>query len=139
MHLAPRLQVEHFTSDDRLFQFQCEIIKKLVEEESCIIVGKCADYVLKDYDNVLSIYIEAKRSYCRARVMECMGVTAEEADHLITSTDKYRADYYRYYTGGNHWDNPINYDLVLNPGRLGEAKCIEIIKNALKVKLGVEV
>lgn len=139
MHLTPKPQVEVFTSDDRLFDIQADIIRKLVDEESCIIVGKCADYVLKDYDNVLSIYIEAPRPFCRARVMDRLGVTAEEADHLITTTNKYRAEYYRYYTGGNHWDNPVNYDLVLNNGRLGDEKCIEIIKNALKVKLGVEV
>ena len=139
MHLTPKPQLERFTSDDRLFQIQCEIIKKLVEEESCIIVGKCADYVLKKYDNVLSVYIEAPRPFCRARVMDRLGVTAEEADQLITSTDKYRADYYRYYTGGNHWDDTMNYDLVLNTGRLSEEQCIQIIKNALRIKLGVEV
>ncbi len=138
-HLAPIPQVERFTSDEKLFEIQTEIIKKIVEEESCIIVGKCADHILKDYDNVLSVYIEAPREYCRSRIMERMGVTAAEADHIISKTDKYRADYYKYYTGGKSWDNPINYDLVLNSGRLGEKKCIEMIKAALKVKLGIDV
>lgn len=135
--LAPIPQLDLFYSDDKLFEIQSEIIKKIVEEENCIIVGKCADHILKDYDNVLSVYIEAPREYCRSRIMERMGVTAGEADHLISKTDKYRADYYKYYTGGKQWDEPTNYDLVLNSGRLGERKCIEMIKAALQVKLGV--
>ena len=68
-----------------------------------------------------------------------MDVTEEEAARLITKTDKYRADYYKYYTNGNYWTNPVNYDLTLNSGRLGPEKCVEMIKSALKIKLGVEV
>lgn len=136
-HLAPIPQLEHFTSDDELFEIQTEIIKKLVSEESCIIVGKCADDILKDYDNVLSVYVEAPREYCRSRIMERMGVTPAEADQLINKTDKYRAEYYKYYTGGKQWDNPTNYDIVLNSARLGERGCIDMIKAALQVKFGM--
>ena len=136
-HLAPIPQLEHFSSDDKLFEIQSDIIRKIVDEESCIIVGKCADHILKDYDNVLSVYIEAPRVYCRSRIMERMGVTPAEADHLINKTDKYRAEYYKYYTGGKQWDDPTNYDIVLNSARLGERKCIEMIKSALQVKLGI--
>lgn len=71
--------------------------------------------------------------------MDRMDVTEEEAARLITKTDKYRADYYKYYTNGNYWTNPVNYDLTLNSGRLGQEKCVEMIKSALKIKLGVEV
>lgn len=135
--LTPKPQIQRFLSDDRLFQFQEEIIRKLVQEENCIIVGKCADYVLKDYDNVLSIYIEAPRPFCRSRVMDRLQVSADEADRLITRTDRYRADYYKYYTGGNYWTNPVNYDFTLNNGRLGDEKCIQMILNALEVKFGI--
>lgn len=138
-HLAPIPQLEMFASDDRLFEIQSEIIKNLVEEENCVIVGKCADHILKDYDNVLSVYVEAPRVYCRSRVMQDMGVTSAEADHLINKTDRYRADYYKYYTGGKQWDDPTNYDLVLNSARLGERGCIEMIKAALQVKFGITV
>ena len=51
----------------------------------------------------------------------------------------YLTDYYKYYTNGNYWTNPVNYDLTLNSGRLGQEKCVEMIKSALKIKLGVEV
>ena len=96
--------------------------------------GKAADWVLKDNPRVLSVYIEAPRSYCRPRIMEQMGVTAETADISITETDKYRAEYYAYYTGGNYWTNPVNYDLTLNTARLGIQGCVDMIKYALQMK-----
>lgn len=129
----PKVEGE-FVSDDRLFEFQKQIIKQLAETESCVIVGKCADWILKDYDNVISVYIEAPREFCRPKVMEKMNVSAEIADRSITSTDKYRAEYYEHYTGGNYWTNPVNYDMTLNSARVGEDKCIELIKAYLHMK-----
>ena len=102
-----------------------------------MIVGKCADYILKDYDNVVSVYVEAPRAYCLQRVMDRMGdITLEEADELITHTDKYRADYYKYYTGGNYWTNPVNYDITLNNARLGDEKCVQMILQCMRIKFG---
>ena len=66
--------------------------------------------------------------------MKKMGVTAETADISITETDKYRAEYYAYYTGGNYWTNPVNYDLTLNTARLGIDGCVEMIEHALFMK-----
>ena len=76
-------------------------------------------------------------SYCRDRIMKRMGVTADEADELISKTDRYRAEYYKYHTGGNYWTNPVNYDLTLNPSRLGWEACVDVIEDALFRKLGV--
>ena len=135
----PQGHVEEFVSDDRLFQIEAKIIRELVKAESCVIVGKCADYVLKNRPNVVSIYIEAPRAFCVERTIANMGVTPEVANATIERTDKFRADYYKYYTHGNYWTNPVNYDLTLNSGRLGQEKCVEMIKSALKIKLGVEV
>lgn len=132
-------ELSRFTSDDRLFEAQKIIIEKLAASESCIIVGKCADYILKDYDNVISVYVEAPRSYTLRRVMERMDdITVEEASRLITRTDKYRADYYKYYTGGNYWTNPVNYDLTLNNDRLGDERCVQLILECMKLKFGEE-
>ena len=128
---------EIFVSDDRLFEYQSQIIRNLADQESCVIVGKCADYILKDYDNVVSIYVEAPRSYTLRRVMERMDdITVEEAHHLITKTDKYRADYYKYYTGGNYWTNPVNYDLTFNNARLGDDRCVKLVLECMKLKFG---
>lgn len=123
-----------FVSDDKLFEYQSEIIKELAQSESCIIVGKCADYVLKDFDNVISIYIEAPRAYCVQRIGEKMNLSEDEATETIVKTDKYRADYYRYYTHGNEWTNPINYDMTLNSARVGHDNCKIVIKDYLKTK-----
>lgn len=131
----PRPEKKRFTSDEKLFEYQKRIILELADKESCVIVGKCADFILKDRKNVLSVYIEAPREHCRKRVEERMLVSGMTADKMIEETDKYRADYYKYYTGGNYWTNPVNYDLTVNPARIGEENCVRLIADALKMKL----
>ena len=125
---------EKFVSDDKLFEYQSEIIKNLADQETCVIVGKCADYVLKGRPNVVSIYIEAPRAFCLKRTMEHMGVTEEVANATITQTDKFRADYYAYYTHGNYWTNPVNYDMTLNSEKVGIEDCVKIIEQFLILK-----
>lgn len=125
---------EKFVSDDALFEYQKKIIENLADTESCVIVGKCADWVLRGRDNVVSIYVEAPRDFCIKRTMEHMGVTEETANATIEHTDKYRADYYKYYTQGNYWTNPVNYDITLNSERVGIDNCVQIIKEYLKIK-----
>ena len=125
---------ERFKSDDELFEYQRKIILGLADQESCVIVGKCADYVLRDRENVVSVYIEAPRSFCVKRTMEHMGVSEEVAHATITQTDKYRADYYAYYTNGNYWTNPVNYDMTLNSERVGIASCVRLIEDYLVIK-----
>jgi len=138
MHGLPRTKdpkVEgKFIHHDELFDMQKKIIENLADTESCVIVGKCADWILKDRKNVISIYIEAPRSYCRAEIMERMQVPADVADRSITQTDKYRADYYAYYTGGNYWTNPVNYDLTINTERVGFDGAVKTIEEYIKIK-----
>lgn len=125
---------ERFVSDDKLFEFQSDIIRSLANQESCVIVGKCADYVLRDRQNVVSIYIEAPRSFCVQRTVEHMGVTEEVAHATISQTDKFRADYYKYYTHGNDWTNPVNYDMTLNSEKMGIENCVRLIEQYLVLK-----
>ena len=125
---------EKFVSDDKLFEYQTQIINNLADTESCVIVGKCADYVLRDRKNVVSVYIEAPRAFCIERTMRKMGVSAEVANATIISTDKYRAYYYEYYTKGNYWTNPVNYDITLNSEMVGVENCVKIIEQLLLVK-----
>ncbi len=124
---------ENFVPNDVLFEHQTNIIRELAEKESCVIVGKCADYVLQDMENVFSFYIEAPRAVCLKNVMDKMDISEAEANELISTTDKYRADYYKYYTGGNYWTNPVNYDLTLNSGKLGAENCIKVITDYVKM------
>ena len=125
---------KEFVSDVNLYNIQEMIIRQLAMEQSCVIIGKCADYVLRDYPNVVSVYIEAPREACVRSIMNKMGVTETEAHRLITQTDKYRSDYYRYYTGGHEWTNPVNYDLTLNSDRVGRDKCVDLLEWYCKEK-----
>ncbi|MCR5081932.1 MAG: cytidylate kinase-like family protein [Parasporobacterium sp.] len=127
---------KNFVSDVNVFNVQADIIRSLAATESCIIIGKCADDILREYKNVISVYVEAPRQACVKSICEKMHVSPERAAKLIVSTDKYRANYYSYYTGGKQWTNPINYDLVLNSYRVGREKCVEIIKDYIKIKFG---
>ncbi len=126
---------EKFVSDDQLFEYQKEIIEQLADTESCVIVGKCADWILKNRQNVLSVYVEAPRPFCVARTMEEMKVSEAVAHNTITATDKFRAEYYAYYTKGNYWTNPVNYDLTINSERLSIDMCVELIISTLMIKL----
>ncbi|MGN8631469.1 cytidylate kinase-like family protein [Blautia sp. HCP3S3_G3] len=125
---------EKFVSDDRLFEYQSQIINNLADQESCVIVGKCADYVLRDRPNVVSIYIEAPRAFCVERTMQKMKVSAKVASATIENTDKYRADYYKYYTHGNYWTNPVNYDMTLNSEKVGVERCVKVIEEYMILK-----
>ena len=128
-----------FISDVNLYNTQAKIIKELAKQQSCIIIGKCANHLLRDYENTVSVYIEAPRAFCVKNVIERLGVTEEEAHRMIYQTDRYRADYYKYYTGGETWTNPVLYDMTLNSDRMGMDKCTELIIQYLKIKLGEDI
>jgi len=130
-------QDRKFTSANNLFNIQKKIIRELAEKESCIIIGKCANFILRDMSNVISVYIEAPRAYCLANVMEKLASTEEEAHRLITETDKYRAAYFKHYTKGRIWTDPVLYDMTLNSERVGIDKCVELIKSYIKIKFAV--
>ncbi len=122
-----------FVSDENLFNYQAKIIKDLAGKESCVIVGRCADYVLRDYPNVMSVFIHADKEFCLQRAMERHSMTEQEMERYIEKTDKYRGEFYRYYTG-HQWEDARNYDLCLNSGKLGFEKCVEAIKGYMKVR-----
>ncbi|WP_090174676.1 AAA family ATPase [Eubacterium oxidoreducens] len=123
-----------FMSDINVFNVQAEIIRSLARTQSCIIVGKCADDILKDYQNVVSVYIEAPRRFCVNNIRSKLHVSVERANQMISSTDRNRAKYYSYYTGGKEWTNPVNYDLVLNTERVGKQRCAQMIAQYVKLK-----
>lgn len=123
-----------FVSDDKLFEYQSKIIRELAKNESCVIVGKCADFVLRDFDHVVSIYIEAPRAFTLPIIMKRENLSEEEASARITRIDKYRADYYKYYTNGREWTDPVNYDMTFNSQKVGRDKSVAMIKHYLKLK-----
>ena len=123
-----------FVSAKNLFNYQAKIMKRLAETESCVIIGRAADFVLKDYPNVVSVFVHASEEFNLARAMERNSMTESEMQKFIAKTDKYRADYYKYYSKGGYWTNPVNYDVTLNSDRLGRDHCVDILINMLKVK-----
>lgn len=125
-----------FVSDKNLFNYQAKIIKQLAETQSCVIVGRCADFVLKDYPNVMSVFVHADEDFCYERAMERNSMSPREMKKFIAKVDKYRGDYYRYYTGRN-WTDARNYDLCLDCGKLGFEKCKEEILAYRKVRFGL--
>ena len=125
-----------FTKNDNLFAFQAKVLKELAERESFVCIGRGCNYVLKDYPNVVSIFVYAPFEKCVQVEMERLGMTRKEAEKHIQEMDKYRRAYYRYHTG-KEWYDPYNYDLCLNTGELSYEQCVEIVVDYLRVKYGV--
>lgn len=124
---------DEFVSDDNLFNYQAKVVKELAENESCVIVGRCADYVLKDYDNVLSVFIHGPKDFCMREAAKKINLTGKELEKFIAKTDKERADYYKYYTG-REWTDARNYDLCLDSSKLGFERCVEEIIAYMNVR-----
>ena len=93
-----------FISDVNLYNIQAKIIKELAKQQSCIIIGKCANHLLRDYDNTVSVYIEAPRAFCVKNVIERLGVTEEEAHRMIYQTSYFSrpCNNLRTYEGHKH-------------------------------------
>lgn len=124
---------DDFVSNDNLFNYQAKIIKELAEQETCVIVGRAADYILKDCDNVVKVFVHAPLEVCIKTLKDMTGNSEKDIEKQIASIDKHRAEYYRYYTARN-WEDAKNYDLCLNSGLLGFDKCVEIVKEYLNIR-----
>ncbi len=122
-----------FVSDDNLFNYQAKIIRDLAASESCIIIGRCADEILRGRSQVIKVFVYADREFCIEKVMSLYALSKKEAIQKIETVDKNRQAYYKYYTG-KEWDNVRNYDLCLNSGELGFAKCVDMIESYLQIK-----
>ena len=126
---------EEFVSDHNLFNYQAKIIRELAEKESCVIIGRAADYVLKGNPGLVSVFVHASREYCVKQAIERCAFTGKDVEKFVEKTDKYRSDFYRYYTG-QEWTDARNYDLCLNSERLGFDGTMEAIKAYIKVRFG---
>lgn len=131
--LIPPDKGDDFVSNDNLFNYQAKIIKQLAQEESCVLIGRCADYILKDYSNVLSVFIHAPKEFCMQEAAKKINLSGRELEKYITRTDKCRADYYKYYTG-REWTDARNYDLCLDSSKLGFERCVEEICSYMNVR-----
>ena len=122
---------DDYISTANLFAFQAKIIKELAAQESCIILGRCANYLLADRPDVLRVFIHAPLESRTARVASySLAWSAREVAKHIRVEDKRRAAYYHYYTG-EEWRDAAGYDLCLDSGALGEDGCVERIMQLL--------
>lgn len=118
--------------NDKLFIVQSDLIKSLASEESCVFVGRCADYVLAEYENRISIFLYGDMDCRIKRVCDRHdGVDEDEAKKLITKTDKRRMNYYNFYTG-KKWGKYDNYHLSINTSLLGIDGTAEMIAEFVK-------
>lgn len=119
-------------NDDRLFVAEVKVIKDLAKH-SCVIVGRCSDYILKDTKNTLKVFLYSDMDSKVKRAVKYYGISKEKAEKQIESINKKREKHYKYYTD-RAWKNPNNYDLMLNVDLLGVEKCAELIENIIKSK-----
>ena len=139
--LAPELGTPSLGPDliaaDNLFRFQSEVIRKLAAEEDCVIIGRCADYVLDGFDGLVKVYLYADMDYRVERITQLGYYEPKDVKKNIKRIDRERRDYHRYYTGRD-WENVENYDLMLNTARLGTEGAVEAVKGYLRLR-GYEV
>ena len=127
-------QINSSLCNESLFQIQSDVIRRLAEQQSCVFVGRCADYILREHPRCLNIFISADLDDRIRRVSEIAQtspdkkVSSEKAKELIRQTDKKRAEYYNYYTS-KEWGAAKSYHLCLNSSLLGETETIAYIMN----------
>lgn len=117
----------------KVFLAQFDAIKKIASEGPCILVGRCADYALEEFDNVLTVFIHAKMEARIRRIATIYNLTDAKAKEMIQKTDKQRSSYYNYYTN-KKWSDAESYDVCLDSSVLGIEGTAEAIKQLVAIK-----
>lgn len=121
-----------FVSNKNLFNYQAKIIKDIASKESCVIIGRCADYLLADQKNCIRIYCHAPLETCIERVESLSGLPRKEIIRKIEKIDKYRSSYYKYHTG-NNWNNANNYDMCINTASMSYEEILDAVKAYIEI------
>ena len=128
---ASQYSADGLSMHDRLYIEQTKIIEELAAEGDCVIVGRCADFILRDWKDCLHVFIHADMASRAKRIVERYGEGDRSAEKRLAEKDQKRKVYYKNYTGRN-WGQAQNYDLCLNSGVLGVETCAELIVQACK-------
>lgn len=131
--IFPSTYIPEASLGSRVFIAQFETIKKLAAEESCVIVGRCADYVLRDFENVVNVFITAPMEECVKRAVKYYNLEETKAADTIKKMNKKRANYYNFYTD-KKWSSANSYDICIN-STVGIDTVVDIIEAYLKGKL----
>ena len=118
-------------SNDALFKIQSDVIRQLAATDSCLFVGRCSDYILREHPKKINIFITANLDDRIKRLQSRHSITAEQAEALIEKTDKKRSDYYNYYTYKT-WGMASSYDLCINSSQLGLEGTMDLIEDFIR-------
>ncbi len=121
-------------SNEALFQIQSDVIRDLAERRSCLFVGRCADYILRDHPLSINIFITSSREDRIKRIAQLHNITSTEAERMIDECDKSRSDYYNFY-GSGEWGRASSYDLCINSSLLGIDQTANYIVDFVRRKL----
>ena len=137
-HLSGNGMSGNYLSNESIFNMQSEAIRKIHETEDCVFIGRCADYVLRDSDRLLNVFISADINDRVDRICRHAdeGMTESKALSLIEDIDRKRSSHYNYFTGRT-WGDTAVYDICLNSTTLGYEKCAGIIVSLAKERLGI--
>ena len=118
---------------ERAIHVQKTIIRKLADRESCVIIGRCADYALAEFPNVVSVFITADEDVKIRTLMERHQISESQARDVMIKTDKKRASYYNYYSS-KRWGDSKSYDLCINSSKTGADGAIKVIREFARIK-----
>ena len=133
MDVYPSMNYVGNTLQRQIYQTQYDTIRKIGEKGGCVIVGRGADYILRDMSHLTSVFIHASDEFRIARIMEYEHVNAQKAKDIISKADKKRASYYNFQTE-KKWGNVSSYNLSLDASDIGIDGCVSVIRRYLEIK-----
>ena len=129
-------RVDVLPMNDRVFYVQSNLIRKAAREGSCVIVGRCADYILRNNPDAVHVYIHADLAIRIERGIQYYGLSPEKAESVLLRIDRQRASYHNFYSD-RKWGKAENYDLCLNSGIIGLDNTVEIISRYAEMKMAM--
>lgn len=126
----------NYLSNDALFQMQSDAIRKLADEKSCLFIGRCADYIMRDNPRCVNIFISAALPFRIERIARIENISASKAEEKINHVEKRRAEFYNYYSN-KRWGAAESYHLCIDSSVLGIARTTDFIEQFVKARLGL--
>lgn len=128
----PMAMMGSMSMSDKLFVTQTNVIRSYADQGPCVIIGRCADYILRDREDCLHVFIHSDMEHRAKRIVELYGETKQTPQKRLIDKDNKRKVYYKHYTGRN-WGEAQNYHLSLNSGLIGVDKCVDFIVDIAKI------
>ena len=133
-NISNEVYVNNYLSNETFFKIQSDIIRELAEEKSCVFVGRCADYILRDHPRCINVFITADTHDRLKRVAQDKSITLEKAQEVIDKMDKKRSEYYNYFSN-KVWGVAESYHLCINSSVLGIDETVDFISQFVKQRL----